>query len=89
MSLTYSIGLSVAISISPAFSSKNRFFSALSVSSEDFIRTTLNLCAGGRLCLENLLGETHSPVECPEVYNRLIFDKDFPVVVQFDWRALQ
>lgn len=55
----------------------------------DDIRATLNLCAGGRLCMENLLGETHSPVECPEVYNRLIFDKDFPVVVQFDWRALQ
>lgn len=55
----------------------------------DDIRAALDLCAGGRLCLENLLGETHSPAECPEVYNRLIFDKDFPVVVQFDWRALQ
>ncbi len=30
--------------------------------------------------------ETYLPEECPEVYNRLISDKNFPVVVQFDWR---
>lgn len=52
----------------------------------DDIKAVLKLCGGGRLCLENLIEETHSPTECPEVYNRLIFDKDFPVVVQFDWR---
>ena len=51
----------------------------------DDIKAVLKLCVGGRLCLENLIGETHSPTECPEVYNRLVFDKDFPVVVQFDW----
>ena len=52
----------------------------------DDIKAVLKLCGGGRLWLENLIEETHSPEECPEVYNRLIFDKDFPVVVQFDWR---
>lgn len=52
----------------------------------DDIKAVLKLCGGGRLCLENVIEETHSPDECPEVYNRLIFDKDFPVVVQFDWR---
>lgn len=55
----------------------------------DDIEAVFKLCGGGRLCLENIIGETHSPNECPEVYNRLIFDKDFPVVVQFDWRELQ
>ena len=54
----------------------------------DDIKSVLKLCGGGRLCLEDIIGETHSPSECPEVYNRLIFDKNFPVVVQFDWRKL-
>ena len=49
----------------------------------------LKLCGGGRLCLENLIEETHLPTECTEVYNRLVSDKDFPVVVQFDWRNMQ
>lgn len=52
----------------------------------DDIKAVLKLCACNRLCLENLVAETHSPKECAEVYNRLIFDKDFPVVVQFDWK---
>lgn len=55
----------------------------------DDINAALKLCAGGRLCLENIIEETHSPEECPEVYNRLIFDKNFPVVVQFDWRRIK
>lgn len=55
----------------------------------DDIKSVFKLCGGGRLCLENIVGETHFPQECPEVYNRLIFDKDFPVVVQFDWRELK
>lgn len=55
----------------------------------DDIKAVLKLCSCGRLCLENLIEETHSPTECPEVYNRLIFDKNFPVVVQFDWRNMQ
>ena len=52
----------------------------------DDIKAMLKLCAGGRICLEDIIGETHTPEECPEVYTRLINDKDFPVVVQFDWR---
>ncbi len=53
----------------------------------DDIRAILKLCSGGRLCLENLIEETHLPEECGEVYNRLVFDKKFPVVAQFDWRS--
>lgn len=55
----------------------------------DDINAVLKLCRGGRLCLESLIGESHSPEECSEVYKRLVFDKDFPVVVQFDWRNLK
>ncbi|MDY3928552.1 MAG: zinc-binding alcohol dehydrogenase [Clostridia bacterium] len=55
----------------------------------DDIKTVLKLCGGNRLCLDNIIEETHSPKECPEVYNRLIYDKNFPIVVQFDWRRLK
>lgn len=55
----------------------------------DDIKAVLKLCGGSRICLENLIEETHSPDECSEVYNRLVFDKDFPIVVQFDWRKLK
>lgn len=55
----------------------------------DDIKAVLKLCSAGRLCLENLIEETHSPEECGEVYQRLAFDKNFPVVVQFDWRDLK
>lgn len=55
----------------------------------DDIKAALRLCESGRLSLEDLVEETHSPEECPEVYSRLIFDRHFPVVVQFDWRDLQ
>lgn len=54
----------------------------------DDVKAILKLCANDRLCLENLIEETHSPEECAEVYNRLAFDKNFPVVVQFDWKKL-
>lgn len=45
-----------------------------------------------RLCdvnLDNMVDETYSPNECENVYTRLIFDKDFPTVVRFNWRKLQ
>lgn len=55
----------------------------------DDISAVLKLCGGGRLNLDDIIEETHSPEECPDVYNRLVFDKDFPVAVQFDWRRLK
>ena len=41
----------------------------------------------GRLILSDLVQETHSPVEAPEIYTRLANESVFPVV-QFDWRKL-
>ena len=51
----------------------------------DDMKTVLKLCAMGRLDLKSLIEETHSPFECDEVYTRLVKDKNFPTVVQFDW----
>ena len=53
---------------------------------KDDIAAVLRLCAGGRLVLEDIVAETHAPTACEEVYKRLVFDKDFPIAVQFDWR---
>lgn len=55
----------------------------------DDLSAVIKLCSTGRLNLEELIEETHSPEECAEVYNRLAFDKSFPVVVQFDWRKIK
>jgi len=51
----------------------------------DDMETVLNLCSMGRLDLKSLIEETHSPLKCQEVYTRLINDKNFPTVAQFDW----
>ena len=53
---------------------------------QDDIKAILKLIAGKRLDAEDMIKETHSPQDCPDVYTRLVHDKDFPVVVQFDWR---
>lgn len=55
----------------------------------DDIKAVLTLCANNRLCLDNLIEETHSPEDCEQIYHRLAFDKNFPVVVQFDWRKIK
>ncbi len=54
----------------------------------DDMRTVLDLIALGRLDIDSLVDEVHTPDECGEVYNRLAFDKKFPQFVQFDWRML-
>ncbi len=55
---------------------------------EDDIRAVLRLASFGRIDLKNIICETHSPAECGEVYTRLVNDKSFPAVVQFDWRRV-
>ena len=51
----------------------------------DDIKAILDLIGGGRLTLSDMIGETHRPEECQKVYERLVNDGNFPVVVQFDW----
>ena len=55
----------------------------------DDIKTVLKLCANNRINIKEMIGETHSPEDCAEVYERLINDKNFPTVVQFDWEKLE
>lgn len=54
----------------------------------DDIECILRLCCGNRIDLKRMIAETHSPDECQLIYTRLIEDKRFPAVVQFDWRQL-
>ena len=35
----------------------------------------------------NIIDEIHSPLNAPEIYSRLMKEKEFPVV-QFDWTKL-
>ena len=55
----------------------------------DDIRDVLKLCATGRLSLIDMIKEYYSPNECVDVYERLIADRNFPPVVQFDWSRLE
>lgn len=54
----------------------------------DDINAILKLCAKERLKLDDIVAETHSPKNCEQVYQRLVFDKAFPIAVQFDWREI-
>ncbi|MBQ3124165.1 MAG: zinc-binding dehydrogenase [Clostridia bacterium] len=55
----------------------------------DDIKTILKLCEFGRMDLKAMVDEVHLPGDCSEVYTRLINDKNFPVVSQFDWRGIE
>ncbi len=54
----------------------------------DDVKALIKLHDTGRLTLASLVDETHSPTEAPEVYDRLVKERGFPVV-QFDWRTLK
>lgn len=53
----------------------------------DDIKAILRLCAAGRIDLRGMIAETHAPEDCQAVYTRLVNDRAFPTVVQFDWTA--
>ena len=48
----------------------------------------LRLMSTGRLDFHSLIAEVHSPEEAPEVYTRLLNEKNFPTGVVFDWSRL-
>lgn len=54
----------------------------------DDMQALLRLHAMGRLKLSELIDETHSPEEAPEIYRRLVKERCFPVV-QFDWEMMK
>ncbi len=54
----------------------------------DDIHAMLRLIALGRLDLNPLISEIHSPNDAPAVYERLAKDQNFPIGVVFDWRNI-
>ena len=54
----------------------------------DDVQALIKLHALGRIHLGDMVDEIHTPVEAPEIYDRLARQKAFPVV-QFDWRELE
>lgn len=54
----------------------------------DDMEALKKLTALGRINLSALIDETHSPEEAPKIYERLAFEKTFPMV-QFDWRLMK
>lgn len=54
----------------------------------DDCKTTLKFLGAKRFDIKSIIHEVHSPHDAPEVYNRLAFDKNFPIGVQFDWSQL-
>lgn len=56
---------------------------------QDDLKAVLKLCSMNRLDISGIVKETHKPEDCPEVYTRLINDRNFPVLVQFDWSEVK
>lgn len=54
----------------------------------DDIKSILKLSANNRINFKDMVEEIHSPDECTKVYDRLVNDRNFPTVVQFDWERL-
>lgn len=54
----------------------------------DDIKSVIKLTQMNRIKLSDLIQETHSPNDAPEVYSRLAKEKTFPLV-QFDWRTIK
>lgn len=67
----------------PAFDSAPGWFTEA-----DDRKALMDLYRFGRLKLSDLIEETHSPLEAPQVYHRLATERFFPLV-QFDWRNME
>ncbi len=53
----------------------------------DDIQALLKLQHAGRIHMDKLLCEIHSPEDAAAVYDRVVHEKEFPVGVLFDWRG--
>ena len=53
----------------------------------DDIRTAIALQHGGRIHIDRLISEIHTPTEAQTVYDRVIGERDFPQGVLFRWHA--
>ncbi len=68
----------------PSFESSPHAFTQ-----RDDVKTFLKLVAMGRVNVKDLIDEVNSPVDCPSVYERLINDRNFPAIAQFDWTTIE
>lgn len=55
---------------------------------EDDIFALQKLIHSGRLNLSPLVSEIHAPQDAPQVYDRLLNDKDFPIGVLYNWSLI-
>lgn len=55
---------------------------------DDELYGIFKLLVGGRIHFADMIAETHLPEEAPAVYARLVSEKNFPLVVQFDWTKM-
>lgn len=55
---------------------------------KDDVKSILKMLQYKRLSFAEFIAENNSPLDCAEVYTRLINDRDFPVFVQFDWSKM-
>jgi threonine dehydrogenase-like Zn-dependent dehydrogenase len=49
----------------------------------------LRLQRGGRIHLGAVISEVHSPLDAPEVYRRMLTEREFPIGVQFNWSLIE
>ena len=54
----------------------------------DDMQTLMKLITLGRLDISAMHGPVYAPQDCKTVYDALIHDRNFPMMVQFDWRKL-
>ena len=55
----------------------------------DEMNAILQLEKSGRLDLQNTISEVWSPEKAPEVYHRMLTEREFPIGVQFDWSLIE
>ena len=56
----------------------------------DDIKAVLRLLAAGRIDFSGIIPpDPYSPAECAAVYDRVVNDRSFPTLAQFDWRKLE
>jgi 2-desacetyl-2-hydroxyethyl bacteriochlorophyllide A dehydrogenase len=51
----------------------------------DDMKSLMKLLSRGRLNFDRMIDATYKPEDCTEIYERLVNDRNFPPVSQFDW----
>lgn len=67
----------------PKYESSDGWFTA-----KDDTESILKLIECGRLTPSAMVDAVYSPEDCTEIYTRLVSDRSFPPVAQFDWNKL-